>query len=249
MQVQAHANCCGISHISGMGMNPEMGHDFEGVTYLQKLDQILAGRDRFRTYEIVLNQLQNNVWGQLIIDRGGRLVARGVNSIHQNRGIYTYYFNDDLTLYGDEPRPQPQVMVQPNNLGPDGLPANFAPLSRVPVDTRVQMNHVGSRNNGKVGRITSAPRNAVAAAGDTYGVLFDDGSRSNATNIINLRPEPPRLVRREVLQEYFANLRTVGRRGPFPALLEAQNAYPRCRNFERRTVFSDGTIQTVVGVD
>lgn len=55
--------------------------------------------------------------------------------------------------------------------------------------------------------------------------------------------EALREERREILIEYFANLRNTGRRGTFSSRLEAVEAYPRCRRFDRRTVFSDGSIE------
>lgn len=45
----------------------------------------------------------------------------------------------------------------------------------------------------------------------------------------------------DVLTEWFANLRTVGLRGPFTTREEAVAAFPRCRNFTCRSVRSDGT--------
>ena len=47
---------------------------------------------------------------------------------------------------------------------------------------------------------------------------------------------------RQVLVEYFAHLRTAGRKGPFSNDLEARIAFPRCRTFDRRTVYSDGAV-------
>lgn len=38
------------------------------------------------------------------------------------------------------------------------------------------------------------------------------------------------------IEEYYANLRLFGRRGPFNTEAEARAAYPRCRTFERRVI-------------
>jgi hypothetical protein len=40
--------------------------------------------------------------------------------------------------------------------------------------------------------------------------------------------------------EYFAHLQRNGRRGPFETVAAAREAYPRCRRFDRRDIYSDG---------
>lgn len=54
-----------------------------------------------------------------------------------------------------------------------------------------------------------------------------------------------RQERRVVLTEYFAETRTVGRRGPYVTLAEAQASWPRCRNFIAREIWSNGTVEIV----
>lgn len=97
---------------------------------------------------------------------------------------------------------------------------------------------------------------------DTHFDVLYDGRRAygtavgNISRIIEINPArveaqieeeavlPARVERREVLVEYFANLRNGGLRGPFSAVDEAREAYPRCRSFQRRVLFSDGTFET-----
>jgi len=70
---------------------------------------------------------------------------------------------------------------------------------------------------------------------------------------IPAEPEPEPVIAQPanqavILTEYFAHLRDHGRRGSFASLLEASQAYPRCRQFDRRVIMSDGTVNWEEGV-
>ena len=54
----------------------------------------------------------------------------------------------------------------------------------------------------------------------------------------NAPPPPPPAA---WFTEYYATLREGGRRGPFATAAAARQAYPRCRQFERRIIMNDGS--------
>lgn len=76
---------------------------------------------------------------------------------------------------------------------------------------------------------------------DGYTVEFFGPVREVPVEVPAQAPDP--VAPSVVLTEYFAELRTVGRRGPFPSVQEARRAFPRCGNFSVRSVMSDGSIR------
>lgn len=71
------------------------------------------------------------------------------------------------------------------------------------------------------------------------------GERAEALVAAIPQMQRVRQERRVVLTEYYAETRTVGRRGPYETLEEAQQAWPRCRNFIAREIWSDGSVEIV----
>lgn len=158
MQRSGHINCCGITHISSLGVNPEFS--FEDTTCAQRLSNLLVNDNGNTATEIVVTTQQEILWRPVLLEKGFQKVYSFVNGNSGNE-CNVYIKHRVLRVY------------DPDFESP--------PLPAAPV---VNMN--------------------------------------------------------VVLTEYYASLRTVGRRGPFDTVEAAREAYPRCLRFEVRDIFSDG---------
>lgn len=205
-------------------------------------------------------------WPVILAERGFRLAASWRNSNTERR---CYQFLRIPTLLMEGARPfvwtgdvVPIIPTTPITFPvgqAPGIPARLqgeqpAPRAR-PVDSTLPiLVWSGETRRYYVGtsigdRITVRDPSAVGIRGswayepDTGFWNGNDrlGRAINYDPTEGVVPAPAPAPLRVVTTEYYAHLRTAGRRGPFETVEEVREAYPRCRDFDQRQIRNDGT--------
>lgn len=205
-------------------------------------------------------------WSVVLAERGFRLAASWTNS---NTGRRCYQFLRIPTLLTEGERPfvwtgdvvpiTPPTPITFPALPAPSIPERLqgeqpAPRARRVDPTRPVLVWSGATRRYYVGtsigdRITVRDLSALGIRGSwayarNTGFWNGNDGRGRAINydpteeVVPAPVEPPIWV---VTTEFYAHLRTAGRRGPFETVEAAREAYPRCRNFDQRQIRNDGT--------
>lgn len=152
----------------------------------------------------------------------------------------------------EEERLQQQRLPMSYNIADYVIGHQLLRGDRVAAGDFVQVNDVNVITNGQIGQVVYSGGGLVEVRTQTgtrpyytYRLRTLTRRELNAPAAPPVPAAPAPIVPAVIGQEFYANLRNIGRRGPFVALEDATAAYPRCRNFERRDIYNDGTSQWV----
>lgn len=211
--------------------------------------------DRYpRVLEAVLTDGQERNWSAEMSANGFRKVYRFNNGNTGNNCNVWVLYEGPLQVYDvtdpvpvampplPPPPAAPAVPAAGGNFAPNG---NYGAGTRLAVGTRVQLNdpYFGQRN-WLIGTVVHHYED------NTIELDIDQGCPAVRRGFVNrYRPAPVEQPvappqRREVLVEYFAHLLSDHIKGPFNSRLDAEAGFPRCRQFDRRIFYSDGTFET-----